>query len=135
LSLNPNKSHFSKKEGNLLRHIVSKDGVKIDPQRVEAIKFISLLRNKKEIRSFPGKINFLRIFIPNFFEVVKYLNGMLKRDNEVKWSPEDRYSFDKIKNVLGEALVLENLDYSKEFLIFFFASDNTIVVFLLQRNE
>jgi len=34
-------------EGKLLGHIVSKEGVNIDPQRVEAIKVISLPRNKK----------------------------------------------------------------------------------------
>ncbi len=36
LSLNPKKYHFSMEEGNLLGHIVSKDGVKIDPQCIEA---------------------------------------------------------------------------------------------------
>jgi hypothetical protein len=135
LSLNPKKSHFSMQEGKLLGHIVSKDGVKIDPQRVEAIQVISLPRNKKEIQSFLGKINFLRRFIPNFVEVVKDLTDMLKKDNEVKWSPEARYSFDQIKKYLGEAPVLASPDYSKEFLIFSFASDNTIVFVLLQRNE
>ena len=37
ISLNPKKSHFSMLEGKLLGHIVSKDGIKIDPSRVEAI--------------------------------------------------------------------------------------------------
>jgi len=35
LSLNPQKSMFSMKEGNLLGHIISVEGVKIDPRRVE----------------------------------------------------------------------------------------------------
>ena len=37
ISLNPKKSHFSMAEGKLLVHIISKDGIKIDPQRVQAI--------------------------------------------------------------------------------------------------
>ena len=64
LSLNPKKSHFSMQEGNLLGHIVSTDGIKIDPERVKAILKISIPRNKKEIQSFIGKINFLRWFVP-----------------------------------------------------------------------
>jgi hypothetical protein len=32
LSLNPKKSHFTMKEGNLLGHIVSKEGIKVDPK-------------------------------------------------------------------------------------------------------
>lgn len=37
ISLNPKKSNFALKEGKLLGHIVSAEGVKIDPKRVEAI--------------------------------------------------------------------------------------------------
>jgi hypothetical protein len=85
LSLNPKKSHFSMQEGKLLGHIVSKYGIKIDPQRIESIDKINLPRNKKEIQSFLGRINFLRRFIPNFVEIIKLITDMLKKDNEVKW--------------------------------------------------
>jgi hypothetical protein len=59
LSLNPKKSHFSMQEGQLLGHIVFKDGIRIDLKRVEAIQTISIPRNVKEIQSFLGTINFL----------------------------------------------------------------------------
>ena len=49
LSLNPQKSLFSLEEDKLLGHIVTKDGVKIDPKRVEVINGIYLPRNKKEV--------------------------------------------------------------------------------------
>jgi hypothetical protein len=49
LSLNPKKSLFSMKEGKLLGHIVLFEGVKIDPNRGEAMKTLSLLSFKKEI--------------------------------------------------------------------------------------
>jgi hypothetical protein len=49
LSLNPNKSMFSMKEGNLLGHIVSAEGVMIDPCRVKAIQTLSLPRSRKEV--------------------------------------------------------------------------------------
>jgi hypothetical protein len=55
-------------EGNLIGHIISKDGIKIDPSRVEAIQNIGFPRSKKEVQSFLGKVNFLRRFIPNFVE-------------------------------------------------------------------
>jgi hypothetical protein len=135
LSLNHKKYHFYMQEGKLLGNIVSKEGIKINPQCVEVIEGISLPRNKKEIQSFLGKINFLRRFNPNFAEVVKDLTDMLKRDNEVKLSLEARYSFDQINKALGKAPMLIIPDYSKEILIFSFSYDNTIVVVLLQRNE
>jgi hypothetical protein len=43
LSLNPKKSHFAMQEGKLLGHIVSRDRIKIDPKRVEAIDTIKSL--------------------------------------------------------------------------------------------
>jgi hypothetical protein len=49
LSLNPKKSHFTMQEGKILGHIVSKDGIKIDRKRIEAINTIKIPRNVKEI--------------------------------------------------------------------------------------
>ena len=65
ISLNPKKTLFCLEEGKLLGHIISKDGIRIDPSRIESILKISHPRNIKELQSFIGKINFLRRFIPN----------------------------------------------------------------------
>jgi hypothetical protein len=54
----PKKSYFSMSEGKLLKHIVTQDGIKIDPERVEAIQTIPFLRHKQEVQSFLGKITF-----------------------------------------------------------------------------
>ena len=87
-------------EGNLLGNIVSPEGIKIDPERVKAIQQIDILRIKKSIQSFICKINFLRRFIPNFAEIIKYIIDMLKKDAEIKWIPEAKESFEKIKKAL-----------------------------------
>jgi len=77
----------------------------------------------------------LRIFIPNFAEIIKLITYMLKKKNEVKWSREAKESFQPVKKSIGQALVLTSPDYTKEFLIFSFASEYTIAVVLLQKNE
>ena len=59
---------------------------------------------------------------------------MLNKYREVKWSTEGRLSFERIKKELIEASVLVSLDFSKEFSIFLFASEATIIVVLLQNN-
>jgi hypothetical protein len=74
LYLNPKNSFFFMEQGNILGHIVSKEGVKIDLKRVEVIKQIAQPRNKKEVQYFLGKIVFLRRFVPNFVEMVKHIN-------------------------------------------------------------
>jgi hypothetical protein len=66
LSLNQKKSHFAMREGKLLGHIVFKDGIKIDPKRVEAIQTISIPRNVKEIQALLGTINFFKKIYTQF---------------------------------------------------------------------
>ena len=93
LSLNPKKYYFVVQEGKLLGHLVSADGIRIDPERVKAILKISFPRSKKDVKYFIGKINFLRWFIPNFAKTIKQITSLLKKDQEVKWTAEDRNSF------------------------------------------
>ena len=119
----------------MLGNIVSIEGINIDPERIKAILKISIPRNKKEIQSFIGKINFLRWFIPNFAEIIKHITKMLKKDREVKWSNQDKQSFEAIKQALVEAPILIAPDYTKYFAIFSFASEDTIAVVLLQKNS
>jgi hypothetical protein len=135
ISLNPKKSLFALQEGKLLGHIVSAEGVRIDPSRVEEIQALSVLRSKMEVQSFLCKINFLRRFVPNFAEEVKLITCMLRKGNEVRWTFESRHSFEKIKKALIKAPVLINPNYSKDFLIFSFASPDTVAVVLLQTNK
>ena len=83
---------------------------------------------------FLGKINFLRRFISNFAEMVQHIIAMLRKGNEFKWTAEPRESFIQIKKALTEAPVLISPDYSKDFLIFSFASFDTVATVLLQKN-
>lgn len=60
---------------------------------------------------------------------------MLKKENEVNWSPAPRDYFIRMKEYLAKAPVLVNPDYSVPFYIFSFASSHTIVTVLLQKNK
>ena len=62
ISLNPTKSIFSLTSSKLIGHIIYKDGINIDPNRVNAIQKVDLPRSIKEIQSFLGRVNFVRRF-------------------------------------------------------------------------
>jgi hypothetical protein len=102
---------------------------------VAAILKINTPRRKKEVQSFLGRINFLRRFIPNLKEIIKYITSMLRKGNEIKWTQEARKSFEDIKIALTKAPVLASPDFTKDFIMFSFASEHTIVGVLLQKNE
>lgn len=94
-----------------------------------------MTKNKKELQSFLGKINFLRRFVPNFVELVKQINSMLKKDTEIKWHEEAQNSFKEIKSSLTEAPILINPYFEKDFLNFSYASDESIAAVLLQKKK
>ena len=77
----------------------------------------------------------MRIFIPNFAEIVKLITDMLRKNSEVKWTVDAKSSFSHIKKVISEAPVLASPDYLKDFLIFSFASEHTLATVLLQKNK
>eukprot|EP00253_Pinus_taeda_P012658 PITA_12658 len=114
ISLNPKKSLFSLEEGKLLGHIISKDGIRIDPERIQAILQIPYPRNTKELQAFLGKINFLRRFIPNLAELVRLLSNMLKKDAKVRWSLKAKQAFET-------AVLLQKDDQGNEKPIAFFS--------------
>ena len=115
----------------MLGHLVSADGIGIDPERVKATLKITLPWSKKDVQSFIGKINFLHWFIPKFAETIKQITVMLKKDQEVRWTTEAKNAFEKIKMALTEAPVLVSPNFTKEFLTFSFASEDTIAAVLL----
>jgi len=135
ISLNPKKSLFGLEEGKLLGHIISKYGIRIDPERIRAILQIPYPRNIKELQALLGKINFLRRFIPNLAELTRSLSNMLKKDAKVKWSLEAKQAFESLKFSLTQAPILTSPQFDKDFIIFSFASDHTIAVVLLQKDE
>jgi len=135
ISLNPKKSLFGLEEGKLLGHIISKDGIRIDPERIQAILQIPYPRNIKELQAFLGKINFLRRFIPNLAELIRLLSNMLKKNSKVKWTLEAKQAFEGIKTALTQAPVLTSPQFDKDFIIFSFASEHSITAFLLQKDD
>lgn len=112
-------------------HIVSNDDIKIDPNRVSVILKIDIPWNKKEVQSFISKVNFLRRFLPNFAENCNRITCMLRKDNGIKWTAKSKQSFSDIKKAMTKALVLVSLYFTKDFLIFCFASEHIVVGVLL----
>ena len=60
---------------------------------------------------------------------------MLNKGAGIKWTVEAKKYFESVKLALTQAPVLISPDFSKDFLIFSFASEHTIAAVLLQRNS
>jgi hypothetical protein len=119
----------------LLGHIISQAGIHIDPERIKSIAQLPLPHNKKAMQSFFRKINFVRKFTPYFPETIKPLQNMIHKDVEFKWDDERKKAFNNIKTAISQALVLRSLDFSKYFFLYTFASDQSLVAVLTQKDD
>ena len=66
---------------------------------------------------------------------MKPLQKLLKKDAKFEWMDEGKVAFKSIKDAISMSPVLINPDYSKEFQLFSFASEDTIASVLLQKNK
>ena len=80
LQLNPHKCIFCVKFGRLLGFIVSKEGIRVDPLKVDSILQLSPPRNIRHIQCLQGMENFLRRFMVNFSNLTKCFMNLLKKD-------------------------------------------------------
>ncbi|XP_073153203.1 uncharacterized mitochondrial protein AtMg00860-like [Henckelia pumila] len=89
-----------------LGHIISKDGVEVDPCKVQAVKEWFVPRNASEIRSFLGLAGYYRKFIKGFSSIVVPLTALTKKNAKFFWRAECQESFDVLKKALTSAPVL-----------------------------
>ncbi|KFD46168.1 hypothetical protein M513_12942, partial [Trichuris suis] len=93
-------------EVEYLGHILTPEGIRADPKRVEAIAKMPAPSDASKLRSFLGMVNFYSQFIPNLADLCAPLHGLLKKDAAWKWSRREQTVFDKIKAVLNSPLLL-----------------------------
>lgn len=106
LKLQPEKCEFLKPELEYLGHVISKDGVKPNSKKIEAVKEFKQPRNSKEIKQFLGLAGYYRKFIQNFAKIAKPLSKLVKKDEPYRWTDEQQIAFDTLKLKLCEEPVL-----------------------------
>lgn len=117
LKIQPDKCEFLRKEVAYLGHIITKDGVKPNPQKCQAIKDFPEPRNPKEIKSFLGLTGYYRRFIPNFAKIAKPLTKLLQKDIPFHFNKECSESFEKLKNFLMTEPILIYPNFEETFIL------------------
>jgi len=101
LKLQPDKCKFLKTEITYLGHVISRDGVRPDPKKLEAVKqFPRRPKTPKNIKQFLGLAGYYRRFIPNFSKLAKPLTNLLKNDTRFEWTSAQEESFEILKQIM-----------------------------------
>ena len=82
-----------------------------------------------------GTINFVRSFFLDFAQIVKPLQQMVKQSVQFKWTDTEKGAFDKIKTSIAHAPSLKIPDFERDFILYTFASDDSLAAVLTQKEE
>ena len=77
------KCKFFMLEVENLGHIISKMGIRVNPEKTEALGNVPVPKNVKELQSFIGGVNYYAKFIPNMATLCKPLYDLLKKGNQM----------------------------------------------------
>lgn len=126
------KSHFFHTQREFLGHIVSSEGIRPDPKKVQAITALQSPTNLTALRSFLGCANFYRRFIEKFAHKAAPLTDLLRNDVAFHWLEHHQRAFDAIKIALTTAPVLRPPDMARPFFLYVDASKVAIGASLMQ---
>ena len=98
-----------------LGHIISDEGISVDPEKIEAIMNFPTLINVTDVRSFMGLVGYYRRFIEWFSKVSNSITSLQNKGIKLEWTPRCEESFQQLKNLLTSAPVLKNYKPRKIF--------------------
>lgn len=133
LQLKISKCKFLTSQFTYLGHIVSKDGIKANKDKVKAITQFEKPINIKKLQSFIGICSFFRRYVKNFSTIAKPLTTLLKKDELFIWTDKQQKAFDTLKRILAEEVVLAFPDFNETFYLATDASKVGIGAVLMQN--
>ena len=137
LKLHPSKCHFAVKQLNFLGHIISRNGVEVDPEKTKAMSEFPTPKSQTQVRRFLGMANYYRRFIKDYSKIATPLYALLKStcNKKLQWTEECEQAFQTLKAMLLSTPVLAYPDPLKHFILTCDASDTAVGYVLGQVDD
>ena len=113
LKLNREKCNFFKSHIQYLGHLISGEGIKPLPEKLDTIKEMPPPTTPKEVKQFLGLIGCYSKFVPRFADVARPLTNLTRLDQPFEWSDKCQASFELLKEALIREPILWFLDPNK----------------------
>ena len=135
LKLKLSKCDFLKTELSYLGHIISKQGIKPDPNKIKVLNSLSPPSDVRGVRSFIGMASYYRRFVDDFSEIAEPLINLTRKNVKFEWTDSCQQSFDILKHKLTTPPTLAYPDLIKPFVLYTDASDYCVGAVLVQEID
>jgi hypothetical protein len=129
------KCEFWLTEVAFLGHVVSTEGVSVDPGKVKDVLNWMPPTTISETRSFLRLAGYYRRFIKDFSKIAKPMTKMLEKNKTFEWTKECQASFEELKKRLTSSPILILPDLTKKFDIYCDASRQGLGCVLMQEGQ
>jgi hypothetical protein len=135
LRFNKEKCKFNKKEVRYVGHIFGDDGLKPNPDRVQAIIDMPVPQDRKSPQRFLGMVNYLNKFIPNLADISRPLRELMGCSVAWHWMEKQQEAYDILISLIAQSPVLKYFDLDSDITISVDASSEGLGACLLQGNQ
>jgi len=132
LTLNPKKCVFGGDEIHFWGLIVSGEGVRPDPEKIEALNHLTRPKTKDELLSFVCMMQSNAEFIPNFSVKAAKLREMTKKESKFRWGQEQQKCYEDLIVAFRNSALLQYFDGSQPTFIFVDAHQSGLGAILAQ---
>eukprot|EP00253_Pinus_taeda_P022539 PITA_22539 len=129
------KCDFYKEQIQYLGHIITKEGIAVDPEKIKTIMEWPTPKDVADIRSFMGLVGYYRWFVEGFSRVAYPITSLQKKGKVFKWTADCQRSFEQLKHLLTTAPVLCVADPEKEYVVCTDASKEGVGGVLMQEGK
>jgi hypothetical protein len=129
------KCEFWMEKVTFLGHVLSAEGIVVDPSKVESVTKCEQPSNVTDVKSFLGMAGYYRRFIENFSKIAQPMIELLKNNTKFEWSKACEKSFQELKKRLTTAPVLTLPDIKKDFVVYCDASRQGLGCVLMQEGN
>ena len=117
LRLNAEKMKLKMTEVPNIGHLLTREGLRVDPKKVEAIEKMPEPEDAKAVRRLLGSGNYLAKFVPHLSDILEPLRRLMDKDTEWCWLNTHQQAFDRMKKALTSTPVLQYYDVKKSVCI------------------